>query len=311
MSATAVLAVIVAVGEAHTPVTEALIGAAKEAVGSAASVHVTEASNQTDRAVLRVEAALDALAAVSLVWDDDQHLHARTRLHVARSDRWTNRDIAFEAADKPFERGRALGFTIASMLPEAGADIEINLPESFIRREMPTAHDLQVTLMGAGRQGPLRFGGAVAGEWMLTERLAVRAGFTFRQATIEGTPTTTFDATESFAALAAGGCFWLLVPTLDSRLGVGLRADIMGVYLNVRDEFRHQSGSHEYLGADLVVQGTFRVATAVDLLMGVGAETLFRETDYVIVVPPPGKPTPIGSVPAWQVLAEAGMRFRF
>jgi hypothetical protein len=260
--------------------------------------------------VLRVEAALDALAAVSLVWDDEQHLHARTRLHVARSDRWTNRDIAFEVADKPSERGRALGFTIASMLPEAGADIEINLPESFVRREIPTAHAVQVTLTGARGDGPLGVGGAVAGEMMMTERLAVRAGFIFRQATIEST-SPLLDATVSHAAILAGACWWLLLPTTDQRFGVGLRADLMGVYLNVRDEDRSETQSHGYFGADLVAQGTFRVATAVDLVIGLGAETVFQPTAFRITHPSGSTESVDVGIPAWQVLAEGGMRFRF
>src|SRR5436190_22444037 len=114
MSGAVVVAIVVAVGEARTPTTSALVTAAKEALGAAATFRVFEVSPPSDEAALTVEDDLEARAVVTIVWEDAPRLHAHTRMHVSRTDRWTDREIVFEAVDTPVERGRALGFAVAS-----------------------------------------------------------------------------------------------------------------------------------------------------------------------------------------------------
>jgi hypothetical protein len=319
MSAAAVIAVIVAAGEAHSPLTDALARAAKEAVGSAASVEVREASTHTDRAILRAEASLDALAAVALYWNDDQHLHAHTRLHVARSDRWIDREIGFEPGDSPSERGRTLGFTIASMLPEAGVDIEINLPESFGRREVPTRNALQVAILASvleGNQGAgPGVGGDVGGERLVTPQLAGRAGLALRQLTLEGQD---FKGTALVGALAVGAVWWFIPPAPEVRLNIGLRADVLAVLLEAQQEGQTSTGQNPSLqwqvfpGADLMVQGTLHVATNVDLVAAIGGETIFRDAKVRLNDPTGQQPAayPV-TIRSWRAVAEAGLRFHF
>lgn len=318
MSAAAVLAVIVAAGEAHTPVTQALVGAASEAVGTAAVVRVAETSSQSDRAVLRVEASMDAVAAVALVWDDEQHLRARTRLHVVRSDRWIDRAIGFEPADKLGERGRALGFTIASMLPEAGSDIEVTLPESFVVREPVRDHALEVTLAGSGLSGSPDFGGTVAGEQLVSETFALRLGLVFRQGSLASDASASqeaFQGTKLMGGLAVGAAWWPLRPGPDDLFGFGLRADLLGLRLQVlRDQVggqRDVETSGGFLaGLDLMAQGTIRLGATAEVLLAAGLEAASRPAD-VTLRSATGARTAVVAIPAWRALAEVGMRFLF
>lgn len=128
MSPVGVLAIVVAVGEAKTPVTEGLLAAAEEALLAGTSVRISEVTIPTDDEALRLENELEARAAVSLSWEDGAHLHAHIRLHVGRTDRWTDRQIRFSSVDTPRERGRTIGFAIASMWPDGAAPVRNRPP---------------------------------------------------------------------------------------------------------------------------------------------------------------------------------------
>jgi hypothetical protein len=305
MSVAAVVAVVVAVGEARTPLTEALVGAAKEAVGAAATVQVAEVSSPSDRAVLRVEAALDALAAVGLVWDDD-HVRAHTRLHVARTDRWTDREIVFERADRPAERGRALGFAIASMLPEAGADIEITLPDT--RAPPPEAttgrHALALAVVGAaGVDGPATgLGGAVGGELYLRDDLSLRIGLAARW----GPAPAGLDGNDLVASFAAGAAWWPVAPAPSGRFGLAVRADALAILHQLFVSSQDGTSTKGALvpGADLLVEATLRVGGGWEVAAAVGMEAAFAR---FTVLDEAGRE----AVPPFRGVGQLGVRVRF
>src|SRR5204862_3695777 len=72
----------------------------------------------SDRVALRAEDRMRAAAVVQFSWVDESRSRARLRLHVAETDIWTERTLAFSPADTEPERGRTLGFAVTSMLPE-------------------------------------------------------------------------------------------------------------------------------------------------------------------------------------------------
>ena len=110
MSAAAVLAIVVAVGESHSPWSVALLAAAKESLGSTTTIRVIELSTPTETNTIRAERQLGASAAVVVLWKESAHLHATLRLHVARADRWTMRSMTFGSRDTLAERGRTVGW---------------------------------------------------------------------------------------------------------------------------------------------------------------------------------------------------------
>ncbi|MGO9832926.1 MAG: hypothetical protein ACLP1X_01790 [Polyangiaceae bacterium] len=116
------LIVLVAAGAAGDPTTVAMTGATRDALGGA-SVEVRETRGPPDdEAALAVEASSHAEAIVELRWADARHGQATLRLHIAAGGRWIERVIRFKPSDAYAERGRTLGFEVASMLPEGAAD---------------------------------------------------------------------------------------------------------------------------------------------------------------------------------------------
>lgn len=118
MSASAILAIVVVVGEARSPTSAALLGAAQEVLGPAAQVRMVEVPEPTNAAALRVEAELGADSVVVLSWAEPAQLHAVLRFHAARTAGWTVRSMTFAASDTLSERGRTVGLAAASMAPE-------------------------------------------------------------------------------------------------------------------------------------------------------------------------------------------------
>jgi hypothetical protein len=314
-AAAAVVAVIVAAGEARAPVTEALVKAAKEAVGSAAEIKVSEASPPSDRAVLRVETALEAVATVALVWDDDEFLAARTRLHVARTDRWISREIEFQPADTLVERGRALGFAIASMLPEGGVDIEITLPDALAARDAALGrHAFEVGVVGTADGSASDVGASIAGELFVSESVSLRVGLGGRYGHISGTsdPQSAdgmhFDGTHLTGTLAVGVAWWAVVPSPRSRLGLGLRADLVGTRHQVTIQENETAGRFVG-GADLLAQVSIHAGGGVELLVAGGAEITFGNTTLIDDGLTPGAVW--ATIPWMRAVGEAGVRFRF
>jgi hypothetical protein len=54
---------------------------------------------------------------VEVAWVDARHQRASLKLHFATSGRWVERFIGFASSDADTERGRTLGFAIASIVP--------------------------------------------------------------------------------------------------------------------------------------------------------------------------------------------------
>lgn len=124
MSVAAVLAIVVAVGEAGSTTSAALMAAAQESIGTSTTIRMVEVASPTRAAGLSVERALGASSVVVVSWREPAHLHALLLHHVATTDRWTRRQMAFARADALYERGRTLGLAVASMSPESGRAAE-------------------------------------------------------------------------------------------------------------------------------------------------------------------------------------------
>ena len=114
----ALLAIVVATGEASTSGSRALLAAASESLAPAASVRMLESPAPTDAEGLRIERELGASAVVILTWKESARLHALLRVHVASSNRWTARVLAFSPTDTLVQRGRTIGLAAASMCPQ-------------------------------------------------------------------------------------------------------------------------------------------------------------------------------------------------
>ena len=108
------LVVVVSEADAVAPATPALLRAAEEAFGGRRRVKVRAfAANETRDGVREQEGT----ATVVLRWEEGGR-RAHVRLHVEKNAPWIERDLGFDEHDAPEERGRAVGFALAAMLPE-------------------------------------------------------------------------------------------------------------------------------------------------------------------------------------------------
>src|SRR5256885_10027310 len=101
--------------EAGSPTSQALLRALGEALGPTAQVSLQGVPSPPSDDVLVQRVKTDqATAAVRLVWDNP----SRVELHVyvAKGGESYDQRLAFQASDPAEERGRALGFVIASYL---------------------------------------------------------------------------------------------------------------------------------------------------------------------------------------------------
>jgi hypothetical protein len=319
MTPVAVLAILVTSGEAHGPVSAAMFAAASEVVGASDGVQLIETEALSDAEALRVEHALPVRAVVQLGWRDPERAHAWLSLHAARTDRWIDREIVFATTDTPPERGRTLGFAIASMLPEgdpslAPAPIEA-VPEPT-PRAAPTAAAAATDryaaslafLAGAGLGGPASgLGGDAEVERFVSSRVSVGLSIAARLGRI-----TDLDARELTSSGGFGAALWPVIPTATGRLGVALRADALLLYHAV--SHADARGATEWKGqalpgAVVKLEGVCRLGGAIDLLLGAGAEVAFGTIDVTVVPAPPSGGS--AHIPVLRAVAEGGLRARF
>jgi len=307
MSVAAVLAILVVAGESQTPVIATTYGSASDVVGTGGTVRLVEVAALSDAEALRVEKALSTRATVQLEWRDATHLRASLRLHASRTDRWVDREIAFADEDTPVERGRTLGFAIASMLPEGDPELSFEAPTS------PPAplgqHAASLAATGtAGLGGPASGYGAVAMlERFVDEALSLDLALAGRLGHIDA-----LDARELATSAGVGGAWWPAPQTRDRAWGVAIRLEALLLYHAVSHQ--HTSGTVEWKGhllpgADLKLEATARLAGPLELVAAVGAEVAFGTIGVTVTPPPPGGGT--ATIPALRALAEAGIRARF
>jgi hypothetical protein len=340
------LFILVAAGE-RPDLTRAMASATHDALGSSSVVVVREVPEPSDTEALATERSENADAVVELSWTDAHHEQASVKMHIARDRRWVERSIGFLRLDADAERGRTLGFTIASILPQTaiatpmgsaptgagtstpvsgptGADtVPVPLPTlppsttgtgpaAIPRPVAPSTAaprpDFALDVLGLGEiggGGDWGAGGGAAAQWFPIRNLSVRLAGGLRAGSIDAAHATTL------TLFASGGmAFHPWRTSLAHPFGASFRAEFLFL-----DESVTYSGHTEYRrlprlgggvpGLALGVDGSWRFATNVELVAGVGIEGVFLTT-YVDV--PGARQTTLGP---WSAIGETGMRFDF
>jgi hypothetical protein len=312
MTPAAVLAILVATGEAHAAPTTAMAVAASEVIGDPSSVRVVEAGSLADADALRTEHELGVRAVVALAWSDAEHLHARLRLHAARTDRWIDRALDFAEGDTPAERGRALGFSMASMLPEG----DPTLPLAATRAAPPPApppapsgaNAVEASfLAAAGVGGPAGgLGGRLAYERFVARAASVGGSIAGRSGRISA-----LDVRELTASAGLAASFWPIAPAPERRLGLAVRAEALVVYEAI--EHADITGAMTWKarplpGGALSLALTYRVARPLELVVAGGAELAAGTVDVVVLAVGGGG---TARIPEARACGQAGLRLRF
>jgi hypothetical protein len=112
------LVIVLAAGEAASPTASAMAQGARDAFTGVVAEVQESPTVPTDADALAVEGQSHPDAVAELIWHDVDRRHATLRVHLRQSRRWIERSFVFGASDPAFERGRTLGFAVASILPE-------------------------------------------------------------------------------------------------------------------------------------------------------------------------------------------------
>jgi hypothetical protein len=118
VAAAPIIVIWMLASELSTAGTVAMTNAAREALGKDAELRVQAAP---DPEGMRLSDVGTAAGTVRVSWDSSEHRRARLLVYLPASERWLDRELSFKADDPEVERGRALGFVVASIFLDAGA----------------------------------------------------------------------------------------------------------------------------------------------------------------------------------------------
>jgi hypothetical protein len=334
-----ILLIVIAAGEASDPTMRTVAATAQEALGTHARVLVRESAGApSDADALAAEQSEGADVTVELSWTAARHQRALLRMHVVRTGRWIERVIGFASSDVDSERGRTLGYAIASIAPESsgGGAVETaaSAPTAAAPIQGPPASretavgSTTASTGGAERQSAApwteaRFaldlvasaaddiggdaeevGGSAALEWLPRRWLSVRLGGGLRGGPLDRVQATTLTAW----ALAGAG---VRVVPWRARIpaAFSLRADFLFVY-EMLAHFANGSPtpddrSRALPGADLMADASWGLTPDVELILGGGIEDVFGSTAVTVIHGATATLSP------WRGALEAGLRLRF
>lgn len=333
-----IVLVLVAVGDARDPSVLALTATTEEALGPGTIVVVREVvTRPDDAAALSVGSAVHADALVEISWPDPQRLRASLHVHPSKdSPTWTDRDLAFAPADAAAERGRTLGFAVASMIPAATtastataattattataatapatgpptavaataaprpADTTAKSPALQLEpRDRLIALELDgVATAGVGGAAS-GWGGALTGLIPIASSVVLRLGGGARFGSIAAAGAATS------VARAHLGLGWQPLRDAASGLGLGVRGHLVVLRDAVSRTDPTEAGARWLPGVDLELEVAWSVASSVELLVAGGAELAFGTTHVVVGT------EAVASIPPVRLLAELGVRTRF
>jgi hypothetical protein len=330
-----VLVMLVQSSDANDASTDAAIEAARRAMGGDAIVKVTPfvdppSDEQTKDLAMHVASPQDgnkagpADAAVVLTWSDG---HRRVHLHMLRvaDGTFVDRDIGFDPRDAAKERGRTIGFAVASMMPEpsafqepiatqepeatngaATASADERHPVSPAPTFVPRTYRGSIAALGVGAIGiggdGGGFGGGVQLEWYMNRWLGLRAGLSGRASEIgavSGTLYTLGGSLGARARLAQRGPFEL-----------GLGADMLVLWeqlshLDADDPNGPQHQSRFLPAFSLMGDVAWYFVDAASLVVGAGAEVAFGQTDLFV------RGRDVATLVPVRAMGQLGFRVRF
>lgn len=221
----------------------------------------------------------------------------RAVVRTADGTRNVEREIRFDANDEAIERGRTVGFALASMVPDelvtthppsppTPAPIPVIAPAPIVTKKehlpappSPKRHRFSVELLGQGATGTAGgLGGAIGARLPLRYGFAARAAFGLRLGDIPSAQAT------SRMVTGAIGIGW--VTSLNDSFRVGARVDalLLNQYVShfSADDPEPNGQSRMVPGADARIEGAFRIAESTAVTLGVGPEVTFGTTHIYV-----------------------------
>jgi hypothetical protein len=324
MASSSVVVLLVALGGAREPSTRAMASATQDALDPSAVVLVREVEEATlasdDRAAALADAVhADAIAV--LTWPDADHRRAHVHVlarQASGAPRWIDRDIAFRDVDAADERGKALGFAVASMVPlrrpEASRDLPVVVaptvrpPEREATPPPPPeppraaprgAVDLLVVAsVGVGGDAG-GFGSEAGARFFLGPRFAARVGGGLR---IGDVPEA---RASSYVGRVEAGLAWRALATRGERpFAIGPRADVVLLYQELARPTSNDAtsrGARWTPGGDVMLEATWTFVPGAALVVAGGAEVASSPTRVVV------DDATTAEIPRLRILGQSGI----
>jgi len=241
---------------------------------------------------------------------------------------WSDREVRFDKADAPIERGRTVGFALASMMPEEAfapspappvgpppaSQPAVAAPVAPARpldlrpaAPPPRANPLALDASGLAVAAPTGYGGGAGGGFAVRVPLAGPLG----ARAAAGARAESIGPAQATLRVIGGAVGLAWQPWLDAqhRWGVGARVDALLVHLDVahlsEDDAQAAHLSRLMGGLDAAVEGTFRFAEHAGVVAAVGSEIVFGRTDIFV------HERQVTSLPPVKLMAELGLRVSF
>ena len=325
------LIVVVIAQEAGDPESVAFERAARAVLGREAKLLIEHSpSDPPDEESSARSRRADGV--VELSWSADR-THARIHGFLSRKQRWVDREVTFGASGESAEseakeRGRLLGFAVATMFDDSEALSEpADPPSQPTRPPAPpptsavapavTSRDEAPTRLPVVRHSSLEFAGIVSSGFEgtasgLGASAAIRVGwhapFSVR-AFLAGRAGNIPKAQASARTVQFGAGMSLRFLPESSRWELGARADGIVSYfeashLSEDDEFPDRR-TRWLVGSDLLAEGGFRFTESVGVYGAAGLEAMFGATQIYT------HGRQVAVVPALRSVAELGIRTRF
>jgi hypothetical protein len=304
-----VLVFVVSAGPVE-PAGSAMTSATRRALGRDAVVLVEQRSElpTLDEAQSLGERE-HAAAVVEVDWHDADRTHATVRVHVVRRSGWALRDFTFLPADPLDERGRTIGFAMASLidsgdgLAEGAASPERSLSRGDHPPDERRSSWLMIDAAGVGtlgsEAGTTSGGVEVAGLALFHPRLAgvISAGTRFGD--IAGAQSTFWSI-----QLGCGAAWRAMVFPTRCPFELDLRADVLATFLRAARQGETQSAWQP--GARLGVEAAwFPLGPSLGFIALAGGEAAFGSASVVV------GSRMVATVSPWRGVGEHGLRSRF
>ncbi len=285
----------------------ALTRAAETVLGSESHIVFHEQTKTlNDEEAIALADQMRASIVVSVTWSGDQ---SRAHVHVHFSERpgWLERDVSFSPTDPPAERGRTLGFEIATMVPDVPPadtpriDRPATRPEDkpiapkVMRR--PTSWSVGLNGVGAFGGDATSYGIGADARWSFVASGFARAGGAMRFGRVLAA-----DASSLTFVPALGVGFSLGEP--ESRVRFGARADGLAIFTELSRTTPAETRGRWVPALDAMAELEL-AASPVVIAAAVGSEYAFGSTVVRVGT------DETATLARWRFVSELGLRVRF
>jgi hypothetical protein len=319
------LVLVVLFGTSADPTADGLMATVKAALGRDAVVLADSSDSPTDADALAIGARVHSWAIARVSWADSSFQRARLHVHVATANEWADDEIQFLPQDATSEKGRTLGYALASMVHRIAQSTPSSTDEASKESPMPARArpvdspagaqtsdtrveasrstlvpgvDVFVHGTGAVGGGATSAGGGGGIRWWPLARVGLRGAVGARAGRIAEAQAST---TTLFAA--AGPSYRIPLGTM---VELGARADFVLLQHSVSRATVVETTHTRWLGAlDLMLETSWFFGPHTALMAAAGAEVAFGTTSVSV------GGMPMADIPPARAVGELGLRFRF